>query len=251
MRKITCLQVGLLFLLISTLTAIPLLTCGPVFANEQQCSASPQNPNAHETPDPYESLNRKVFKFNDRLYFWVMKPIAKAYLHLPSPVRKAVGNGFQNLEDPARFVNFVLQGRPHRAGDEMSRFIINSTVGVGGLFDVAHNAMGVDDHDADFGQTLGKWGMWPGAYLVIPGLGPSDGRDIFGYGVDQVMNPLFWVPGPFWYTLPADALKYTDKTAAHLGDYEALKKASLDPYVAMRNGYMQHRKNMVEGHNTP
>lgn len=245
MWKITGLAVASFFLLI---LGFPILAGAQIFNYQQQPSVSLQPSQAElKVCDPYERSNRKLFDFNDRIYSEVVEPITCVYRRLPSPVRKVIRNGFQNLEAPSRFVNFALQAKPHRAGDEMSRFVINSTVGIGGMFDVAQNACGIQGHDADFGQTLGVWGVQPGAYLVVPALGPSDQRDLVGFAVDYVMDPLFWVPGPFWVTWPASFVKYTGEASDNIDQYEAMKKASLDPYVAMRNAYMQHREHMIYG----
>ena len=174
-----------------------------------------------------------------------MIPVTTVYKKLPLPVRDVVHNGFQNLEAPSHFVNFVLQGKPHNAGNEITRFVINSTLGVGGMFDVAQNTFGFQNQDADFGQTLGLWCVEPGPYLVVPALGPSNTRDLVGFAADSVMDPLFWVPGPSWVLYPVDFVKYTSKASDHIDQYETMKKASLDPYVAMRNAYMQHRDDMI------
>ncbi|MGC9196497.1 MAG: MlaA family lipoprotein [Syntrophobacteraceae bacterium] len=195
--------------------------------------------------DPLERSNRKVFDFNDAIYTDFVQPLTVVYKKLPQSMRKVVHNGFDNMEAPSRFVNLVLQGKPRRAGNEMTRFVINSTVGVGGMFDVAKNAFGVRETDADFGQTLGTWYVPPGPYLVVPALGPSNTRDLVGKVADSFLDPLYWVPGPFWVTWPAYFVKYTDEASNHIGQYEAMKRASLDPYVAMRNAYMQHRNNMI------
>ncbi|MDR3554777.1 MAG: VacJ family lipoprotein [Syntrophobacteraceae bacterium] len=226
---------------------LPNLAGAQIFSSQEQ-SLSPQ-PGLDEQKvwDPLERSNRKVFYFNDLLYTDVVQPVTVVYKKLPSPVQKVVRNGFQNLEGPSRFVNLVLQGKPGKAGEEMTRFVINSTVGVGGMFDVAHNAFGIQDHDADFGQTLGTWYVEPGPYLVVPALGPSNARDLVGFAADHFMDPLYWVPGPFWVTWPADFVKYTSKASDHIDQYETLKKGSLDPYVAMRNAYMQHRQNEIPG----
>ena len=246
MRKITCFKVAFLFLFIFSLLEFPVLAKGQSFPGQQESL----NPQMEQEPakvwDPLEKSNRKVFKFNDWFYTDIVRPVSRVYLKVPQPVRNAVGNTFDNLEDPARFVNFVLQGRPRRAGNEMARFILNSTVGIGGFFDVAQNACGIQGNNADFGQTLGIWGLGPGAYLLIPVLGPSDERDFLGYVADSAMDPLFWVPGPWWVTAPPSALKYVNTASLHIGQYEAMKRACLDPYVAMRNAYMQYRQHLIE-----
>lgn len=244
MRKISRLKIAILFLFTFTLLGIPILATAQIFGG-QQSATPPQDQGQLKISDPFEHSNRNIFKFNDRVYFGIVKPVAVAYLKLPKPFRKVIGNGFDNLEIPSHFVNFVLQGEPRKAGNEMSRFILNSTVGIGGMFDVAANACGIQGDDADFGQTLGKWSVGPGPYLVVPVLGPYNERDLFGFAVDSAMDPLVWVPGPFWITIPPDFVKYVNKAADHVGEYEALKKAALDPYVAMRDGYMQHRASVI------
>ena len=247
MRKITCLEISFIFLLFFALLGFPILAGAQVF-NYQEQAVSPQPGQVEQKVcDPYERSNRKIFHFNDRLYTCVLTPITTEYKKLPYPVRKAIRNGFDNLEVPAYFVNFVLQGRPQRAGNEMTRFVINSTVGVGGMFDVAQNACGIQDHAADFGETLGLWGVQPGAYLVVPALGPSDERDLVGFAVDIAMDPLVWIPGPWWISIPPDALKYTSEASDNIDSYEAMKKAALDPYVSMRNAYLQHREHVISG----
>jgi phospholipid-binding lipoprotein MlaA len=245
MRKITCFKIAILFLLSFNLLALPLPTCSPALADQPQAAPSQEAQDPQKACDPYENTNRKIFNFNDRLYFCFIKPLVNAYDTIPPPVRKVIRNGFDNLQVPAHFVNFVLQGSPQMAGDEMTRFVINSTVGIGGMFDVANNALGVPDHYADFGQTLGKWNVPTGAYLVVPALGPSDQRDLVGYAVDKVMDPLFWIPGEWWVSIPPSFVNFTSEASVHSGEYETLKKASLDPYVAMRNGYLQHREHLI------
>lgn len=244
MPKISRLKFAILFLFTVTFLAVPMLADAQIFGG-QQSAPPPQDQGQLKVSDPFEHSNRNIFNLNDRLYFGIVKPVAVAYLKLPQPFRRAIDNGFNNLEIPSHFVNFVLQGEPRSAGNEMSRFILNSTVGIGGMFDVAANACGIQSENADFGQTLGKWSVGPGPYLVVPVLGPSDQRDLFGFIVDSAMDPLFWVPGPIWITIPPDFVKYVSKAADHVGEYEALKKASLDPYIAMRDGYMQHRASVI------
>ena len=244
MRRSTRFEISFHFLLILAVLCFPALAGAQIFTNQQQAQTT-EGQAQQSVQDPYEHSNRKIFKFNDRLYTVVITPMTQVYAKLPITVRSVFRNGFQNLEDPSRFVNFVLQGKPRRAGNTMTRFVINSTVGVGGMFDVAKNALGVERRDSDFGQTLGVWGVVAGPYLVVPALGPSDTRDLVGFAVDSVMDPLFWVPGPFWITYPPSFVKYVGKASDHIDEYETLKKASLDPYVAMRDGYMQYRNHVV------
>ncbi|MGC9194030.1 MAG: MlaA family lipoprotein [Syntrophobacteraceae bacterium] len=246
MRKITWLKITFLLLFLSVALGFQIQAYAQIFTDQQQTLSSEQELREPKVSDPFQKSNQKIFSFNDWLYTQVITPITNAYDKIPVSVRTIFRNGFENLEDPARFVNFVLQARPTMAGNTMSRFIINSTVGVGGMFDVAKNALGVKRVDSDFGQTLGVWGVAPGPYLVVPGLGPSDIRDLVGFATDSVMDPLFWVPGPFWTTIPADTVDYIGKAADNIDSYETMKKAALYPYVSMRNGYMQYRDNLVD-----
>ncbi len=204
-------------------------------------------PAEQKVNDPYEKLNREIFKLNDRTYFHVIKPTATLYATLfPPGFRTSVKNGFHNMVFPARFVNSVLQGKPNRAGTETERFVINSTLGLAGLFDVAGTNFGIPGQDADFGQTLAIYGVNTGPYLVIPLLGPSDARDIVGYGVDSVMDPIFWIPMAWWVSPTIKAGKIENNVSLRLGEYEDFKKASLDPYISMRDASLQHRANEIK-----
>jgi len=140
--------------------------------------------------DPYEDFNRQMFAFNDGLDKAVIEPVAYGYRAVTNePIREGVGNFTDNLNEPLTFVNHVLQGQIPDAGATFSRFIVNTTVGIAGVFDPAA-AMGIYRTKEDFGQTLGKWGVQPGPYLVLPLLGSSNPRDLFGKGGDIALNPL-------------------------------------------------------------
>ena len=251
MRSGKCLQVGLTSFLIFTLLSSPFVTCtsrfNTAFGAAEQTIEPEGLPNGHEVNDPYERLNRKVFEFNDRVYFYGLKPAATVYAAaLPLDLRKGIKNGFHNLVFPSRFVNSVLQGKADKAGIETVRFVINSTIGLAGLFDVAQTNFGLAGYDPDFGQTLALWGAGSGPFLMIPLLGPSDVRDLFGYAVDSVMDPLFWIPADWWVSFSAETGKYINRASLRIGEYEELKKASLDPYVAEREAYIQYREHLSE-----
>jgi phospholipid-binding lipoprotein MlaA len=197
--------------------------------------------------DPYEHFNRGVFDFNDSLYFNVLKPVARGYSALlPADIREAIRNGFHNLVFPSRFINFVLQGKGDKAANEAIRFVINSTMGMAGLIDVAQAGCHLENHESDFGQTLALWCVGSGPFLIIPVLGPSNPRDFFGFGVDSAMDPLFWIPGEWWVSLSAQTGKFVNRTSLEIGQYEELKKASLDPYIAMRDAYIQYRLHILK-----
>lgn len=140
--------------------------------------------------DPYEDFNRQMFAFNEGVDKAVIEPVAYGYRAVTNePIREGVGNFTGNLNEPLTAVNHVLQGKLPDAGATVSRFVINSTIGLAGIFDPA-SAMGIQRTKEDFGQTLGAWGVEPGPYLVLPFLGPSNPRDVFGKGGDMALNPL-------------------------------------------------------------
>jgi phospholipid-binding lipoprotein MlaA len=244
------LGVGLLSFLIFTFLSSPILTGESGFnlalAAAEQAAGSESASTLQRMNDPHEQFNRKVFEFNDELYFYVMKPAATLYAaYFPPFFREEVRNGFHNLVFPSRFINFLLQGKGDKAMNELVRFIINSTLGLGGLFDIAQSHFKLENHESDFGQTLAIWGVRSGVFLMIPVLGPSNPRDFFGFAVDSVMDPLFWFPVEWWVSFSAQTGKYVNRTSLHIGEYEDLKKASLDPYIAMRDAYIQYREHIV------
>ncbi len=195
-------------------------------------------------PDPLEPLNRAVFTFNDRAYFWVMKPVAQVYgTVVPELARVFVKNFFANIGMPIRFVNNLLQGKVRNAGVELLRFTINTTLGMGGLVDTA-DGFSLHAHNEDLGQTLGTYGLGQGFYLVLPLLGPSSLRDAAGLAGDAFLDPVNYVDGAE-FVLAAKALKTENAVSLHIGQYEELKESSLDPYVSFRNGYAQYRANQV------
>lgn len=203
--------------------------------------------------DPLEPWNRGVFVFNDKFYFWVMKPVTRAYSYvLPEDVRVIFKNFYQNITAPIRLVNNLLQLKMKSAGIELARFLINSTIGILGLADVAKTDFDLKVRDEDFGQTLGRYGLGHGIYIVWPFIGPSSIRDTVGLAGDLALHPL-WGWG---YSVSKDisletsltltAHDYMNNMSFRLGDYEALKKAAIDPYIMMRNAYIQKRKAEVE-----
>ncbi len=198
-----------------------------------------------QVSDPLEPINRVVFAFNDGLYRFVFRPVVRVYkLIVPSDFRLIIGNFFSNLAMPVRFVNSLLQGKIEGAGRELLRFIINSTVGVLGLVDVASD-WGIKPQKEDFGQTLGVYGIGEGPYLVLPVLGPSTLRDGIGLGVDMFLEPVNYLPkNDTFYAIKGT--QYTNKTSYYLETYFDLKESALDPYVAVRNAYIQHRRQEVK-----
>ncbi|MCU0531553.1 MAG: VacJ family lipoprotein [Syntrophales bacterium] len=197
--------------------------------------------------DPWEPFNRAMFTFNDRLYFWVLKPVAEGYSAVvPEPARVSVGNFFSNLRAPIRFVNCVLQANLIGASTELFRFMLNSTIGLAGLFDPAGGEeIGLLRQDEDFGQTLGAYGVGQGFYIVWPFLGPSSPRDTLGMIGDYFSYPISYLdPWEIW--LGVRGYQMINDTSLQIGDYEAIKDAALDPYISIRNAYIQYRQKKVE-----
>ena len=200
------------------------------------CASNP----AGNPEDPYESFNRSIYSFNDGLDRAVLKPVATAYTDVtPKPVRTGVTNFFANLGDAWSFVNNVLQGRGQDAYESMVRFNVNTVFGLGGLLDIA-SEMRIDRHKQDFGLTLGRWGIKPGPYLVLPFLGPSTFRDTVALPVDWQGNPLGQINDiPVRNSLYG--LSYLDKRASLLNAGEVLDSAALDQYSFTRDVYLQVR----------
>lgn len=198
-----------------------------------------------QNKDPLEGFNRGVYKFNDTADKAVIKPVAGAYKAVvPSPVRTGVGNFFSNLNTFVSAINNLLQGKINNAASEAGRFVINTTFGIAGLIDVA-SMDGIEKHPEDFGQTLGYWGVGNGAYLVLPFLGPSTVRDTSGLVVDTLaFDPITYVDNP--RVRNSSRLLYLiDKRSQYLPASDLLDEAALDPYVFMRDAYLQRRANMV------
>lgn len=198
-----------------------------------------------EISDPLESVNRVMFCINDGLYFWVAKPCALTCERvIPEPARIGISNFFQNLTTPVRFVNCLLQGKGDAAGTELDRFLINTTAGVLGFGDPARDQHGLEPVYEDLGQTLAVAGFENGFYIVWPLLGPSTARDSVGKLGDMFLNPVFYVEHTET-AIGIAGVKYVNEGSFHIGEYEAFKDEALDPYIAMRDMYIQYRNNKV------
>jgi phospholipid-binding lipoprotein MlaA len=197
-------------------------------------------------PDPLEPVNRVFFEVNDKLYFWFFKPVATGYKAIvPEQGRVGVRNFFSNLNTPVRLINCLLQARFKGAGNEFARFLLNSTAGLAGFLDLAKRDFNVEKEDRDFGQTLGVWGMGPAFYIDWPILGPSNVRDTLGFAGDLLLDPrTYLLNRPIFYVFrPVELI---NDTSLRIGEYESLKKAALDPYIAVREAYHQYRQNKIE-----
>lgn len=194
--------------------------------------------------DPYEPFNRSVYRFNDGVDKTVAQPAARVYRAvLPSFVRTGVANVFSNVCDIRNGLNNGLQGKFGDASSDFGRVVINSTIGIAGLFDVASKA-GIAKHNEDFGQTLAVWGVGSGSFLVLPILGPTTTRDAVGRVFDYASDPLTFVQ-PFGAQLGARAAEGVDTRAQFLEAGALLKDAALDPYLFMRDAYLQRREALV------
>lgn len=236
------------------LAHIPSLRFGRLFAVavigavglSATCARAEPTSAAAEPFDPWQGMNRGLFAVGMGVDHVILAPVAHGYMRVaPSPLRDRVSSGVYNLGEPSTALEDILQGHPKLAGRATARFVINSTVGVLGLFDVA-NRWGIAPHASDFGQTLGRYGAHPGPYIYLPVIGPSDLRDGVGRIVDVVSDPVGLVTGPI--TTTAGAIRWgvtsLDTRVETDPAFSALKDAT-DPYATMRSGYVQHRQSVV------
>jgi phospholipid-binding lipoprotein MlaA len=197
-------------------------------------------------PDPWSEMNRGLLTFNDRLYFWLLKPVATGYGYIiPKELRQAIVNAFYNIRFPVRFINCLLQGKFRKSGYEFGQFFINTTAGCLGLLNPAANYPHLQPSREDLGQTFAVWGFGNGAYIMLPFLGPSSLRDGLGRLGDIIIDPIWWVPVDIWTSVAIRAGEAVNETSLRIGEYEALKEAALDPYVMIRNAYVQNRNKLI------
>lgn len=196
--------------------------------------------------DPIEPVNRGLFRFNDVLILYVLEPAAKAEKAVvPWEFRTIVRNMFQNIRFPIRFVNALLQAKWEKSGDEFAAFFLNTTVGFLGMADVSSIYPGLQHSPEDMGQTFAVWGWQDSAFLTLPFFGPSTVRDAVGKVPDIVLDPLFWLIEGIPLSVGTRVGETVNATTFRIGDYEAIKQASIDPYVAIRNGYIQNRIKLI------
>jgi phospholipid-binding lipoprotein MlaA len=199
-----------------------------------------------EIADPIHYWNKAVYHFNDKFYFWLLKPVARGYKWaVPELVRTGVNNFFYNLRFPIRFVSCLLQAKGGSSVAELGRFVVNTTAGIGGLRNVAKAHPKLNPNEEDLGQTFGVWGIGNGFYIVWPFIGPSTLRDSVGLVGDLFLYPVSYVD-PLEAAAGIIAYDYVNKTSFRIGDYEALKEAAIDPYIAIRDAYIQSRETKVE-----
>ena len=200
--------------------------------------------------DPLEPVNRVIFWVNDTVYS-LLRPVRQVYIKtVPKPARLGIRNFFNNLATPARIVNCILQGKNPEADVELQRFAINTTVGLLGFGDPARARWGLKPAEEDLGQTLAVYGLGDGFYLVWPLLGPSTLRNSVGMVGDMFLDPVFYVE-PEWLAISISAVNTANSMSFSLAEYDSLKAATVDPYVAIRDAYIQYRRKQIRDEALP
>jgi len=227
--------------------ATPIAQATPVAQATPTGQSPPAADDLEDIYDPWESFNEKMFNFNVKLDRYVLKPAARVWrVVIPEPFQVMISNGFDNIRFAPRFANNVFQGKFEGAAREMSRFLINSTAGIGGLFDPAKDYWGIRPSNEDFGQTLGVWGSGPGPYLVLPLLPPMTVRDGIGMGVDMFMDPFGYYVGFF----PARfAMKIGDTIndrALNYDLFQGVEETTIDLYSSVRHFYLKRREQQIK-----
>lgn len=209
---------------------------------------------AEEDWDPLSGYNRAMTTFNDAFYTHVLFPVARGYRYVvPEDGRVAIANFFDNLMYPLRLVNNLLQLKFKNSAEETGRFVINTTVGLLGFFDPAESWFGLEEHDEDFGQTLGYWGVGAGPHIVLPILGPSNLRDTFSMAADWEVDPLVYQGERNYNLVSRDeegwmvkSFDYLNNGSLHIEEYESLKKDAVDLYPFFKHIYEEMRKKKIE-----
>ena len=198
-----------------------------------------------EEYDPWERFNEKMFDFNRNLDKYILKPVAKGYNFIvPDEIQIMVSNGFDNISFVPRLVNSLLQGKAMGAGRELSRFLINSTAGVGGLFDPAKDVFGILKSREDFGQTLCVWGVGTGPYVVVPFLEPLTVRDGVGKAVDTALDPLAYFLPFLWDRLGMKVGDIVNERSLNLDLFQGFEESVIDMYSAVRHAFLQRRERL-------
>lgn len=241
------------FALVIALLSVQLLMAGDdAFSNEFESEFS--NKTAKEEFDPLRGYNRFMTGFNDMFYTNVVFPVARGYEYIiPENGRLAVSRFYHNLKFPVRFVNNLLQLKFRNSAEELSRFVINSTAGLGGFFDPAQNWLELKPHNEDFGQTLGFYGVGGGFHIVLPFFGPSNLRDTLGLASDWYLDPSVYWDGRRWNLLDtygqglaATSLRILNESSFNYAAYESMKKDAVDLYPFFKNIYEQSREKAIQ-----
>jgi phospholipid-binding lipoprotein MlaA len=200
-----------------------------------------------EEYDPWEPFNEAMFEFNRWLDRWVLKPVAKGYNYvIPDLFQQMIGNGFDNIRVTPRFINCLLQAKWGGAGREVGRLLINSTLGIAGMFDIAKQEFGIQKCNEDTGQTLGVWGFGPGPYLILPFLPPLTVRDAIGYVADGAMDPLAYFLPFIWERLSMKVEDTVNDRSVNLDLYQGFEETTVEFYSALRNAYLQRRLKLIK-----
>ena len=233
------------------LCAVLLAGCATMSPVDKGSQVDPNVGSNIDPIDPYENVNRKFYKITDTLDHHILEPVANVYLeYVPNPLRRSIGNFYDNVGYPNVVLNAFLQGKVHQGFEDTLRFAVNSTIGLFGLFDMA-TPMGLLQHDEDFGQTLGVWGLNTGAYLYLPFHGPSSSRDIFSIPVGLVTNALFYVSSAVIFA-PIGILSIIDNKRARYSDAMIIRdRSALDPYLFVREASLQQRRHLIYDGNPP
>ena len=200
--------------------------------------------NEDEIYDPLEGFNRAIFEFNNVADRIILEPVARGYRKLPSPMQSGISNFLSNLRMPLVIVNQLLQGQVKNSAESTGRFVVNTTAGVFGLFDVADN-IGLEEKDEDYGQTLATWGVGDGFYVVLPIFGPSNLRDSAGLVLTAVTDPVnayAITEGEGWIVPIRTTINAVDRRSKIIDEVNALRNNSIDYYAAVRSSYYQNRK---------
>ncbi len=224
---------------------------GPLIAQQSSpppAAAGPPVEAELQEYDPWEPFNEKMFAFNYNFDKYLLKPVAKAYnFIMPDLFQQMLEAGFDNILVVPRLANNLLQLNFKGLATEVGRFLINSTLGIGGLFDIAKKDFNLQKTRVDFGQTLGRWGVGPGPYLILPFFPPFTVRDGIGYGVDRVMDPLTYFIPFIWEGVAINATKTVNDRSLNLDLFQGFEETTVDLYSAVRNGYLQRRDSLIRG----
>ncbi len=213
------------------------------------CAGTPSTDRGVSGHDPLEPVNRRMHRFNDFIDERIAQPVTEAYVsYTPRPIRNSVSNFFDNVVYPNVILNDFLQGKGMQGLEDSGRFLVNSTFGFLGIWDMA-TPLGLEAHDEDFGQTLGAWGLGEGSYLVFPFIGPSSTRDAPNLGVSTVTNVLFYVASPV--VVPVALLGFIDKRTKLEEAVTYRDATAVEPYLFTREAYLQHRNFLIYDGNPP
>lgn len=202
---------------------------------------------AEKDEDSLEGVNRAMHDVNDTIYQYFFRPLAKGYKEvMPDDGRKVITNIFDNLKAPAKLVSSAIQGDADKSGRVVSRFLINTTAGMGGMLDVAGEEYEIENVNEDFDQALAVQGVESGDYLVLPVLGPTTTRGVVGRVVDTALNPLTYTGAGFFVNAAVNTTERVNETSGHIDDIDELNKSAIDPYEAQRHFYLELREKQIK-----